>query len=181
MSAEEESKKTGLNYALLIGVLVIVVISLCMVPFAAIGLAIKKTGVLGHFVEESSKNSGQADFSALRATLEKAAANTLRDPNLRTITEFIKIETPSPDAMTKTKLTVGEVLRAGNHQQFVEAIDPDQIRIIVILKSKDWPELSNKIMDAADIEGFIYHGPNSTATAGDVDTVVAEIEITKKK
>ena len=186
MSAEEESKKTGLNYALLIGVLVIVVISLCMVPFAAIGLAIKKTGVLGHFVEDSqnnqaAKNYGQADFSALRATLEKAAANTLKDPNLKTITEFIKIETPSTDAMAKTKLTVGEVLRAGNHQQFVEAIDPDQIRIIVILKSKDWPELSNKIMDAADIEGFIYHGPNSTATAGDADTVVAEIEITKKK
>ena len=179
MSAEDESKKTGLNYALLIGVLVIVVISLCMVPFAAIGLAIKKTGVLGHFVEDSQNN--QADFSALRATLEKAAANTLKDPYLKTITEFIKIETPSTDAMAKTKLTVGEVLRAGNHQQFVEAIDPDQIRIIVILKSKDWPELSNKIMDAADIEGFIYHGPNSTATAGDADTVVAEIEITKKK
>ena len=186
MSAEEESKKPGLNYALLIGVLVVVVIALCMVPFATIGLAIKKTGVLGHFVEgslnnQSAKNYGQADFSALRATLEKAAANTLKDPNLKTITEFIKIETPSADAMAKTKLTVGDVLRAGNHQQFVEAIDPDQIRIIVILKSKDWQDLSNKIMDAADIEGFIYHGPNSTATAGAADTVVAEIEITKKK
>jgi hypothetical protein len=185
MSTEEESKKSGLNYALLIGVLVIVAISLCMVPFAAIGLSIKKSGILGHFVEGSqnnktSNNSGQADFSALRATLEKAAANTLKDQNLKTITEFIKIETPSADAMAKTKLTVGDVLRAGN-QQFVEAIDPGQIRIIVILKSKDWPTLSNKIMDAADIEGFIYHGPSSTATAGDADTVVAEIEITKRK
>jgi hypothetical protein len=72
------------------------------------------------------------------------------------------------------------MLKNGHHQ-FVEAVDPDQIRIIVILKSKEWPALAAQLMDAADMEGFIYKGPSNTSTAGDADTVIAEIEIARKK
>ena len=184
MSAEEDSKKSGLNYVLLIGVLLVVVISLFTVPFAAIGLAVKKSGMLGKeaaleaATTEQKENARQLDLSGLRATLEKAASGMIQDPNLKTITEFIKIETPAA-MMAKTKQTVGDVL-SQNHHQYVEAIDPNQIRIIVILKSKEWPDVAAKLMEAADMEGFIYRGPKQTETAGNADTVIAEIEITRK-
>ncbi len=182
MSTDEDTKKSGLNYVLLIGVLLVVVVSLLMVPFAAIGLAIKKSGLLGPKAAQealASEKPQDVDFSGLRASVEKAAANLIKDPNLKTITEFIKIESPA-DKIQKTKLGVSDVLTQGHHQ-FVEAVDPEQIRIIVILKSKDWSALATQLMDAADMEGFVYRGPSSTATAGNIDTVIAEIEIVKKK
>jgi hypothetical protein len=188
MSSDGDSKKSGLNYVLLIGVLLIVSLSLFTVPFTTIGLAIKKSGLLGQHaandaaaLEKNSPgdHSHDIDFAGLRASVEKVAATMIKDPNLKTITEFVKIESPA-EKIQKTKITVGEMLENGHHQ-FVEAVDPDQIRIIVILKSKEWPALAAQLMDAADMEGFVYKGPSNTSTAGDADTVIAEIEIARKK
>jgi len=188
MSSDGDSKKSGLNYVLLIAVLLIVSLSLFTIPFTTIGLAIKKSGLLGQQAANDAaaleKNfpgdhSHDIDFAGLRASVEKAAATLIKDPNLKTITEFVKIESPA-EKIQKTKITVGEMLKNGHHQ-FVEAVDPDQIRIIVILKSKEWPALAAQLMDAADMEGFVYKGPSNTSTAGDADTVIAEIEIARKK
>lgn len=182
MNSQNDVKKSGLNYALLIGALVVVVIAAFTVQFDTVDLAIKKTGILGKkAAEEASlkEEKKEPDLEPLREDLEKKAAILLNNPNLKTVIKLVKLVTPNTESMQKTRLTVSEVLKQ-NKYQFVEAISPGKIRIIVILKSKDWPELSAKLIEASDLDGYEYNGPSKTAVAGDVDTVIAEIEILKK-
>ena len=63
----------------------------------------------------------------------------------------------------------------------MEAVEADRIRIVIIIPSKEWPELAASIQTAATKDGFIYKGPSQTETAGNqADSMVAQIEILKK-
>jgi hypothetical protein len=173
--------------------LVVILVVLLMVPVLSIGLALKKTGwtlVATHkpkaatsdastAVSESG-NTGQSDsLSALREKIEKVAASVIKTPTLHSKMQQVQIQTSSP-SISKASEAVHDVLRNKNHQ-FVEAVNADSIRIVVILPSNEWPDLSGSLQTAAEKDGFIYRGPSQTSTAGyGADSVVAEIEILRK-
>jgi hypothetical protein len=81
--------------------------------------------------------------------------------------------------MKKASDSVHRVLDARN-QQYVEAVENDRIRIIVIVPGKDWPKLSGSLQMAAEKDGFIYQGPRQTASVNGTESMVAEIEILRK-
>ena len=186
-SEDNEPDDHRKHYAFWIGLLVVILITLCMVPFAAIGLAIKKSGVLGHGVNESEEPGSRRpslqqalDLSGLRATVEKTASSIIHAPEqVGAALKQIAIEAP-PASIQKAVDSVRQVL-AQDHRQFVEAVDQDKIRIIVIIKSKDWPNLAGQLQMAAEKDGFIYRGPSETSTAGEADSVLAQIEILRKQ
>jgi hypothetical protein len=159
-----------------------------LVPAVSIGLALKKTGL---FSPKGTANAGSSqaplpldqgdrrgDFSSLRATLEKAASRVLEAPLLKSTMRKVQIVAPSPSIEVATQ-SIHEIL-GRNHQQYVEAVDPDKIRVIVVLKSKDWPALSEALRTSAVKKGFIYMGPSQTETYDQPDTMLAEIEILRK-
>jgi hypothetical protein len=187
MSGEDEQPRR--HFLFWTGLIVVVLIALTTVPFATVKLALKKSGVMGRAAQEAAFAATNApvadahpilDLSSLRAVVEKAAENAIHNPQVRSAMKFVKIEAP-PAAMQKAEYSVQDVL-AQDHQQYVEAVDKDKIRIILILKSKEWPALEKSLSDAANLNGFVYRGPSSTATAdGNPESVVAEIEILRKE
>ncbi len=189
MSSDENSSASGRHPRIWIWLLLIVLGILLIVPVASIGLALKKTGL---FSPKGTANEGNpeaqlkprdegdrsAAFSALRTTLEKAASRVLETPLLKSAMRKVQIVAPSPSIEVATQ-SIHEIL-GRNHQQYVEAVDPDKIRVIVVLKSKDWPALSEALRTSAVKKGFIYMGPSQTETYDQPDTMLAEIEILRK-
>ena len=188
MSADEDSKKSGLSYALLIGVLLVVVVALFIVPYAAIGIAFQKFRNSGVKADETvteslpktNETNQTADLANLRATVEKAASNAIPLPKLISEKDGFQIQVVPPATLDSASNKVEEVLRK-NHYQFVEAYDHDLIRIIVIIQSSQWPELSRMLSEATDISGFQYRGPSDMTTHSNrSDSTVARIEIIRK-
>jgi len=100
-------------------------------------------------------------------------------PQLNSKMKEVQILAP-PASMTKATNQIHHMLSDRN-LQYVEAVENDRIRIVVIIKSKEWSELSGSLQTAIQKDGFIYRGPSQTATAGDqADTMVAEIEIIRR-
>ena len=172
--------------------LVLVLVVLLMVPVLSIGLALKKTGwapvpapksaqkPASDAASNSDANSSQNDaFAALREKIEKVAATVIKTPTLQSKMQQVQIQASAP-SINKASESVHNVLRDKNHQ-YVEAFNSDSIRIVVILPSNQWPELSGSLQTAAEKDGFIYRGPSQTSTGGSgADSVVAEIEILRK-
>ena len=173
------------------GVLVLVLIVLLTVPFMAMGVALTKACVGA--LHERNKNpssplttsnsfvGGDASgpMASLRASLEKAASSVIKLPQLNSKMKEIQILTP-PESLSSATNEIHQLLSDRN-LQYVEAVENDRIRIVVIIKSKEWPELSVNLQSAIQKDGFIYRGPSRTATAGDqADSMVAEIEILKR-
>lgn len=185
MSQEEQTP--GGN-KLWIWFLLIILLTLLMVPLVSIGLAFKKTQNISFSKKEPSASALKAgenptstspEMSALRATIEKAAANVIRLPKLKSKMQQVEIVTPAA-AIKKASLSIHHVLDL-HKQQYVEAVEKDKIRIVVILKSKDWPSLAGSLEMAAEKGGFVYRGPSQTTTGDQADTMVAEIEILRKQ
>lgn len=173
--------------------LVFILVVLLVVPVLSIGLALQKTGWTPVTIRkpvhktpsDGSTNSPDSNasqnevFVALREKIEKVAATVIKAPTLHSKMQQVQIQAPSP-AISKASEAVHTVLRDKKHQ-FVEAITPDSIRIVVILPSNEWPELSGSLQTAAEKDGFLYRGPNQTSTSGSgADSMVAEIEILRK-
>jgi hypothetical protein len=188
MSTEEDSKKSGLIYVILIGVLLIVVISIFTVPFAAIGLAVKKSGILGQnaaqeetpITAKPDKGKSADDLLALRAAVEKAASNSINTSAILPEKDGFQIQVAPPATIDTASSKVKDLLNK-NHYQFVEAYDHEFIRIIVILKSSQWSEFSRMLGEATYIYGFDYKGPSETkSTTNSSDSTIAKIEIIRK-
>lgn len=174
-----------------IWVMVIILLVLLAVPVFSIGMSIQKTGWVPvrrlfapkatptpEVIEDEPVRDGQPPKISLRDRVEKVAAAVIHIPKLESKTKQIQIQVPKP-SVEKASKDVRVVLSEG-HYQFVQAIDQDKIRLIVVMASKDWPKLSNELQSAAEGGGFVYRGPSSTSVAEGADTVVAEIEIKRK-
>ena len=169
-------------------VLLIILVAFLMVPIASMALAFKKsqwvpltrkgTDLVSKKALSEESQQQTNEFAVLRATVEKVAASAINAPKLTSKMKQVEIVTPAA-AIKKASDSICRVLEQRN-QQFVEAVDTDKIRIVVILKSKDWPALSGSLQMAAEKDGFLYRGPSQTTTAEQSDTVVAEIEIKRK-
>jgi hypothetical protein len=172
--------------------LVLILVVLLMVPVLSIGLALKKTGWAPVPATKTTQKTGtetsaisdtngsQNDaFAALREKIEKVAASVIKTPTLQSKMQQVQIQASAP-SISKASEAVHNVLRDKNHQ-YVEAFNADSIRIVVILPSNQWPELSGSLQTAAEKDGFIYRGPSQTSTGvSGADSVVAEIEILRK-
>lgn len=174
-----------------VGLLVGVLIVLLTVPFMAIGVAVTKARFTSFnsreknppssLVTTNSLEGGEVSplMVSLRASLEKVAASIIKLPQLNSKMKEIKILAPKA-SLTKATNEIHRLL-FDRDLQFVEAVENDRIRIVVIIKSKEWAELSGLLQSAAQKDGFIYSGPSQTASLADqADTMVAEIEILKK-
>jgi len=187
----EQEKTPGMPKYWIV-ILMVILILLLLVPVLSIGLSIQKAGWVPVVRKPSNQppkqeqSSGESAEDALvrersaslRERVEKIAATAIKVPKLQPKIQQVKIEAPQP-SMKKASDSVHRVLDARN-QQFVEAIDNDRIRIIVILPGKDWPSLSGSLQMAAEKDGYIYQGPRQTASASGSDSMVAEIEILRK-
>ena len=189
MSDNDESSSRSKAW---IWLLVLVLITLLSVPFLSMGVALTKSGlsmVLGrdkksNTLQNAKIPDGSAqdsnDLGGLRAMLEKAAAGVIKLPQLKYKIKEVQIQAP-PASIAKATNEIHALL-TDRHLQYVEGIENDRIRIIVIISSKEWPDLSGSLQVAAQKDGFVYHGPSQTATAGDqADSMVAEIEIVKRQ
>lgn len=186
----EQEKTPGIpKYWILI--MIVILILLLMVPVLSIGLSIQKTGwvpVTRKTSNSSSQQESRGDSpeealikersASLRERVEKIAATAIKVPKLQPNLQQVKIEAPQP-SMKKASDSVHRVLDARN-QQFVEAVENDRIRIIVIVSGKDWPKLSGSLQVAAEKDGFIYQGPRQTASVNGTESMIAEIEILRK-
>ena len=195
MSDEEnsgaESASRSRRYWFWIIVLLILLIVLFAVPFAVIGVAMRKSGwETIHRVAEAAATRVEIkqatnhevipDLSSLRATVEKAASNALAFSGVELKDNGLKIQVEPPATLETAANSVHEVL-VRNHQQYVEAVDPDKIRIIVIIKSSEWTRLAQLLAESSAHVGFDYRGPSETrTTTNSTDTMVAEIEILRK-
>jgi hypothetical protein len=187
----EQEKTPGMPKYWIV-ILMVILILLLLVPVLSIGLSIQKAGWVPVVRKPSNQppkqeqSSGESAEDALvrersaslRERVEKIAATAIKVPKLQPKIQQVKIEAPQP-SMKKASDSVHRVLDARN-QQFVEAIDNDRIRIIVILPGKDWPSLSGSLQMAAEKDGYIYQGPRQTTSASGSDSMVAEIEILRK-
>jgi hypothetical protein len=186
----EQEKTPGMpKYWILI--MIVVLILLLLVPVLSIGLSIQKTGWVPVTRKPSNPSAQQESrgdspeealvkerSASLRERVEKIAATAIKVPKLQPKLQQVKIEAPQP-SMKKASDSVHRVLDARN-QQFVEAVENDRIRIIVIVSGKDWPKLSGSLQVAAEKDGFIYQGPRQTASVNGTESMVAEIEILRK-
>ena len=191
VAVSEQEKTPGMPRYWIV-VLIIILILLLLVPVLSIGLSIQKAG----WVPVARKPTNQASqkeqprgespedalvrerSASLRERVEKIAATAIKLPKLQPKIQQVKIEAPHP-SMKKASDSVHRVLDARN-QQYVEAVENDRIRIIVIVAGKDWPNLSGSLQMAAEKDGFIYHGPSQTASVNGTESMVAEIEILRK-
>jgi hypothetical protein len=183
---------------ILIVLLVIFLLALLAVPLTSIGLAIQKSGwkpVANHILnkpssilpniqvpETESTNKAVpagADLSGLRAKIEMVASRAVHPPPIHAQISQVQIQT-TPKALLTATNEIHRVLN-DQHHQYVEATDHDTVRIILILDSKDWPQLSGSLEQAAKKDGFLYRGPSTTISGNQADTMVAEIEIVKKR
>jgi hypothetical protein len=178
-----------------IWVLVVILICLLLVPFASVGLAVYKPYAAAIAKRVSSATGGQqapgevaeepqdshsGEFARFKATVERTANRVFHLGRLNPKINQIQIE-PSKQAPIKDASDgVHQVLDA-NHQQYVQAVEKDKIRIIVILPSKDWAALAKQLKDAAGRDGYLYRGPSQTSTIQDQnESMIAEIEIRKR-
>lgn len=186
----EQEKTPGIPKYWIV-ILLIILFLLLLVPVLSIGLSIQKTGWVPVTRKPSNTSSQQEPrgespeeavvrerSNSLRERLEKIAATAIKVPKLQPKLQQVKIEAPQP-SMKKASDSVHRVLDARN-QQFVEAVENDRIRIIVIVPGKDWPKLSGSLQVAAEKDGFIYQGPRQTASVNGSESMVAEIEILRK-
>jgi hypothetical protein len=183
---------------ILIVLLVIILLALLAVPLTSIGLAIQKSGwkpVANHILskpssilpniqvpETESTNKAVpagADLSGLRAKIEMVASRAVHPPPIHAQISQVQIQT-TPKALLTATNEIHRVLN-DQHHQYVEASDHDTVRIILILDSKDWPQLSGSLEQAAKKDGFLYRGPSTTISGNQADTMVADIEIVKKR
>jgi hypothetical protein len=177
-----------------IWVLVVILFCLLLVPFASMGLAIYRPYAVAIRPKESpSKAASDAtqaseegmayrggEFSALRAVVERAAGKVFSLPLLNPKLHQVQIQAQHPAVIAKASDTVYKVLKA-HHQQYVQAVENDRIKIIVILPSNEWAKLSGELQSAAESDGYIYRGPSQTSSAGDESgSMVAEIEILRR-
>jgi hypothetical protein len=189
---------------ILIAILLIVLFVLLSVPVISIALAIKKSGwkpVANEIIKKPSSilpniqvpepeptnnattnasASRGADLSGLKAKIEMVASRSVHQPILHPKIKQVQIQTTTKAPLLTTTNEVHKLLN-DQHRQYVEASEQDTVRIILILDSKDWPQLSGSLQEAANKDGFLYKGPSTTVTANQADTMVAEIEIVKKK
>jgi hypothetical protein len=173
-------------------------LALLAVPLTSIGLAIQKSGwkpVANHILskpssilpniqvpETESTNKAVpagADLSGLRAKIEMVASRAVHPPPIHAHISQVQIQT-TPKALLTATNEIHRVLN-DQHHQYVEASDHDTVRIILILDSKDWPQLSGSLEQAAKKDGFLYRGPSTTISGNQADTMVADIEIVKKR
>lgn len=179
----------------------VVLLVLMTVPVFCIGIALHKTNCAGlasrshppSSLPEQAASSypgssqypgrGQGDsLGALRERIEKIASSVIRPPQLSSKMERVQIQAraSSSPPISKASETIHALLRDKKHQ-FVEAVSPDSIRIVVILPGNEWPALSGSLQVAAEKDGFIYRGPSQTSSPDTgVDSMIAEIEILRK-
>jgi hypothetical protein len=178
-----------------IWVMVVILVCLLLVPFASMGLAIYRPYVASLHAKEgvsSLSSSGAAqdqpegvpykggEFSALRAVVERMAGKVFNLPQLNPKLHQVQIQAQQPAVIAKASDTVYKVLKSHN-QQYVQAVENDRIRIIVILPSKEWAKLSGELQAAAEQDGYLYRGPSQTSSAGgESGSMVAEIEIIRR-
>ena len=179
-----------------IWVLVVILVCLLLVPFASMGLAIYRPYAANLHAKDGSQAvhpegmSGETsdgglpykggEFSALRAVVERAAGRVFNLPQLNPKLHQVQIQAQHPAVIAKASDTVYRVLKS-HHQQYVQAVESDRIRIIVILPSSEWAKLSGELQTAAEQDGYLYHGPSQTSSAGDENgSMVAEIEIIRR-
>jgi|LakMenEpi03Aug12_release.lakeMendotaPanAssembly.Ray.scaffolds.fasta_scaffold483981_1 hypothetical protein len=191
VAVSEQEKTPGMPRYWIV-VLIIILIFLLLVPVLSIGLSIQKAGWVPVARKPTNKASqkeqprGESPEDALvrersaslRERVEKIAATAIKLPKLQPKIQQVRIEAPQP-SMKKASDSVHRVLDARN-QQYVEAVENDRIRIIVIVPGKDWPKLSGSLQMAAEKDGFIYQGPRQTASVNGTESMVAEIEILRK-
>lgn len=170
----------------------VILLLLLLVPVISIALAFKKSAMVPMPPRQAkpvaAKGAGEADNVAaqqagvlsLRERVEQIAAKAIKAPTLKPKMQQVQIHAPPP-AMNKAAESIHRVLW-DRKEQFVEAMSQDSIKMVVILPSKDWPELSAALQRAAEKDGFFYRGPSQTSgSATSVDSMVAEIEILRKK
>jgi hypothetical protein len=185
---KERGEKPGRRISIGVWILLALLIALLAVPFMAMGIALQKSGFFParkppHSGGQSTKDvAGETprDPFGLRASLEKAASAVLETPRINSGIGQVRIETP-PASMNAATNTIHQLLSTYRYQ-YVEAVDQDSIRIIVMLRSDEWPVLANRLQTAVEKDGFIYRGPSSSETVSNqADTMVAEIEVMKKQ
>ena len=179
-----------------IWVLVVILICLLLVPFASVGLAVYKPYAAAIAKRVSSATGGQqapvevaeepqdshsGEFARFKATVERTANRVFHLGRLNPNINQIQIEPSKQQAPIKDASDgVHQVLDA-NHQQYVQAVEKDRIRIIVILPSKDWAGLAKQLKEAAGRDGYLYRGPSQTSTVQDQnESMIAEIEIRRR-
>jgi hypothetical protein len=195
VSKDPDALKTP-NYWL--WVLIVTLVGLLLVPVVTMSMAIKKTGwksinrvvkdaiAPAPLVSTDAAAANQSEVSPemkksldlLRSTVERAALNVIHLPTLKPRIHEVMIQR-AESKLKKTSNSVHLVLDQKNIQ-YVEAFEPGKIRLILLIKSKDWPLLSGKLQLAAENDGFSYHGPSETVTGNQSDDMIAEIEIRKK-
>ena len=195
MSTDDEEPKSGGATSrswFWILILLTILCGLFAVPFLVMGVVLKKTGWdTFHRVAEAAVATPPKpratnrdvipDLSALRSTVEKAASNALAFTELELKDNGLQIQVVPPATLETAANAVHEVLTK-NHHQYVEAIDPDKIRIIVIIKSAEWSQLAQLLGESTQRVGFDYRGPSQTrTTTNGSDTMIAEIEILRKQ
>jgi hypothetical protein len=178
---EVSASRSGIWIWLLIGILFV----LLLVPVVSIALAVQRTEWIP-LRKQTARQPLQAPVTAqgaasadhvlsLRDRVEQLASSFIKTPQLRTKMEQVRIGSASPTA----PFSVREILQS-RHHQFVEAVDKDRVRIVVILPSKEWSELSTALQAAAQKDGFLYSGPQTTSSSDeDSESMVAEIEIVR--
>lgn len=179
-----------------IWVLVAILICLLFVPFASVGLAIYKpyaaaiakrvSSAIGSQqapgeVPEEATDDHSGEFAKFKATVERTANRVFHLGRLSPKINQVQIEPSKQTPVKDAADGVHQVLDA-NRQQYVQAVEKDKTRIIVILPSKDWANLAKQLKDAAAMDGYVYRGPSSTTSAQDDagDSMIAEIEIRRK-
>jgi hypothetical protein len=190
MSDNDESSARSKSWVWM-GVLGIILITLLSVPFMAMGVALTKACFPSSLGREKPPQSSQVSstsvsgsdeqgpMSNLRTSLEKAAGSVIKMPQVKSKMEQIQILAP-PASITRATNEIHKLL-SDRKLQFVEAVDNDRIRIVVIISSHQWAEFSSSLQEAIQRDGYIYHGPSQTATVGNqADSMIAEIEILKK-
>jgi hypothetical protein len=177
-----------------IWVLVVILICLLLVPFASIGLAVYKpyaaaiakrvasaTGTqVPEEVSEQHLDDHSGEFARFKATVERTANRVFHLGRLNPRINQVQLEPTKQPPMKDAADGVHQVLDA-NHQQYVQAVEKDRTRIIVILPSRQWAGLAKQLKDAANRDGYVYRGPSSTSSTQDADdSMIAEIEIRRK-
>jgi len=180
--------------------LVAVVILLFLVPPACLVMALLKSG--WHPLRSPqewkvvpvrpSQSNGNIAKPSVSPETESATDDSLRKRLEEIASKVISLPTVGAGKMTQVRIqpsgsatttleeatdSVRGVLR-DHGQQFVEAVNEDSIRLVVVLPSDQWKGLSEDLRTAADKMDMIYWGPSQLTSTS--DKTVAEIEIFKK-
>lgn len=164
---------------------------LLLVPVISIGTSIQKTGwvPVKRVVKPKSPQTSQAEdleeqqirqnSLSLRERVEQIVATSIKVPKLNPKMQQVKIEAVESPSLKKASDSVHRVFES-RKLQYVEAIEKDRVRLVVIVPGSEWPDLSGSLQVAAEKDGFLYRGPTQTSTANSSDSMIAEIEILRK-